>query len=584
MRVLAVDFGTSNTVAGLGLDGRPPRLVTIDGSPLMPSAVFLAEDGTFLVGRDADRRARIDPSRYEPNPKRRIDDDTLLLGTSVVPVTSVIAGVLRRVGGEVRRQLGGAPDQVRLTHPARWGQHRRQILVAAARQAGLSEDPVLVPEPVAAATHFASLSGGGLADERALAVYDLGGGTFDIAVVRRRGGGYEVLAEAGLADLGGLDFDHAVLEHIGASYAEQVDALAWRGLRTPVDAAGRRVAGALAADVRDGKEALSRHPQVDIALPPPFADLHLTRVEFEELIRPNLSRSIDLMRRTIAEAGLTPDRLAGVYLVGGSSRVPLVARLIQQGLGVTPTTLDQPETSVVTGALQLAGVAAPGPVAPGTGVPVRVAGPPPGRRPAVRLPAPRLPTSPRPPRPPSTPDRRGRRCAVLLAGAVTAVLVAVPVGVFVAGNGPGGAAHTATPTDTGYDGYFDDVQIRDYLRPVYGDIRSCNDRGLTEATAGVATCTFDNGVRVTVGQAGDTLLTLDQLRRLISSTVEASDGLTAEPGEWRGGALDTFHPTSSKPGAALYWDRAQDGVWGYAVSDTLEPDGLASWWHDHFER
>ncbi|HEY9472966.1 MAG TPA: Hsp70 family protein, partial [Mycobacteriales bacterium] len=253
MRVLAVDFGTSNTVAGLGLDGRPPRLVTIDGSPLMPSAVFLAEDGTFLVGRDADRRARIDPSRYEPNPKRRIDDDTLLLGTSVVPVTSVIAEVLRRVGGEVRRQLGGAPDQVRLTHPARWGQHRRQILVAAARQAGLSEDPVLVPEPVAAATHFASLSGGGLADERALAVYDLGGGTFDIAVVRRRGGGYEVLAEAGLADLGGLDFDHAVLEHIGASYAEQVDALAWRGLRTPVDAAGRRVAGALAADVRDGK-------------------------------------------------------------------------------------------------------------------------------------------------------------------------------------------------------------------------------------------------------------------------------------------------------------------------------------------
>ena len=353
MRVLAVDLGTSNTVAGLALDGRPPRLVTIDGSPLLPSSVFLAADGTLLVGRDADRQSRVDPSRYEPNPKRRIDEDTLLLGTSVVPVTTVLAGVLRRVDAEVRRQLGGAPDQIRLTHPAGWGRRRQQVLVTAARQAGLAEHPVLVPEPVAAATHFATLSDGGLPDGQALAVYDLGGGTFDVAVVRRRGTGYEVLAEAGLADLGGVDFDHAVLEHIGASHAERVDARAWAALRAPVDAAGRRAAGALAADVRDGKEALSRYPRVDIALPPPFADLHLTRTEFEELIRPNLSRSIDVLRRTVAEAGLTSDRLAGVYLVGGSSRIPLVARMIQQALGVTPTALDQPETSVVTGALQL---------------------------------------------------------------------------------------------------------------------------------------------------------------------------------------------------------------------------------------
>ncbi|HEY9388249.1 MAG TPA: Hsp70 family protein, partial [Mycobacteriales bacterium] len=237
MRVLAVDLGTSNTVAGLALDGRPPRLVTIDGSPLLPSSVFLAADGTLLVGRDADRQSRVDPSRYEPNPKRRIDEDTLLLGTSVVPVTTVLAGVLRRVDAEVRRQLGGAPDQIRLTHPAGWGRRRQQVLVTAARQAGLAEHPVLVPEPVAAATHFATLSDGGLPDGQALAVYDLGGGTFDVAVVRRRGTGYEVLAEAGLADLGGVDFDHAVLEHIGASHAERVDARAWAALRAPVDAA-----------------------------------------------------------------------------------------------------------------------------------------------------------------------------------------------------------------------------------------------------------------------------------------------------------------------------------------------------------
>src|SRR5262249_50434008 len=107
MRVLAVDFGTSNTVAALGVDGGAPRLVTIDGSPLVPSSVYLADDGTLAVGRDADRQARLDPSRYEPNPKRRIDDGFVLLGATPLPVTTVIAQVLQPVVGEARPQLGG---------------------------------------------------------------------------------------------------------------------------------------------------------------------------------------------------------------------------------------------------------------------------------------------------------------------------------------------------------------------------------------------------------------------------------------------------------------------------------------------
>jgi hypothetical protein len=374
MRVLAVDFGTSNTVAALGVDGGAPRLVSIDGSPLVPSSVFLTDDGTLAVGRDADRQARIDPSRYEPNPKRRIDDGEILLGTAVLPVVRVIAAVLGRVGGEVRRQLGGQPDQVRLTHPARWGQRRKDTLLAAVNEAGLigaGSEPVLVPEPVAAATHFATLSGSGLPDGGQLAVYDLGGGTFDVAIVRRRGADYEVIAEAGLADLGGLDFDHAIIEHIGRTHAIDTDPAAWQRLQYPVDATSRRLQRALYTDVRDGKEALSRYAHTDIALPPPFTDVHLTRAEFEELIRPNLQRSVDLLRSTISTAGTSPDRLAGIYLVGGSSRVPLVARLIQEGLGVTPTSLDQPETSVVTGALYLplgaARPAAQGPAVPLTG-------------------------------------------------------------------------------------------------------------------------------------------------------------------------------------------------------------------------
>jgi molecular chaperone DnaK len=134
----------------------------------MPSAVFAGEDGSLVVGREAERRARLDPARFEPNPKRRIDEGTLLLGNRVVSVTEVFAAVLGRVAGEVSRQLGGVrPDQVRLTHPAQWGPVRRNVLLSAARQAGFGTDVMLVAEPVAAAAHFASYPGRALTTDQA---------------------------------------------------------------------------------------------------------------------------------------------------------------------------------------------------------------------------------------------------------------------------------------------------------------------------------------------------------------------------------------------------------------------------------
>ncbi len=187
MKVLSVDLGTSNTVAVLSAHGRAPRVLDVDGASMMPSAVFAEEDGRLVVGREADRRARLAPARFEPNPKRRVDDGSLLLGSAVVPVPAALAAVLGKVLAEAVRQLGGArPDEIRLTHPARWGATRRDTLLAAAGQAGLGANVQLVAEPVAAAAHFAAVTG-----ERApLAVYDLGAGTFDVAIVRLRGGGW----------------------------------------------------------------------------------------------------------------------------------------------------------------------------------------------------------------------------------------------------------------------------------------------------------------------------------------------------------------------------------------------------------
>ncbi|CAM01050.1 Hsp70 protein [Saccharopolyspora erythraea NRRL 2338] len=350
MRVLSVDLGTSNTVAVLSAHGRPPRVVEVDGSATMPSAVFAAEDGAIIVGREAERRARLDPSRFEPNPKRRVDEGTLLLGESIITVTDAMAAVLHRVAEETTRQLGGAqPDEVRLTHPAQWGPTRRNVLLSAARLAGFGSNLVLVPEPVAAAAHFASFPDRSLAPGQALAVYDLGAGTFDCAVVGATQSGFAVLAEDGLPDLGGLDVDQALLEHVGRQVSNK-DPQRWQRLLRPESTADRRAQRALREDVKAAKEALSRHVQTEVPMPEPFEDVLVTRGELEALVRPSMLRSVEMVASVVRSNGMAPENLAGLYLVGGSSRLPLVATLIGEQLRIVATSLDQPETAVALGA------------------------------------------------------------------------------------------------------------------------------------------------------------------------------------------------------------------------------------------
>jgi len=385
MRVLGIDFGTSNTVSMLRMPDGRLRPLLFDGAPLMPTAVYLTPEGQMLVGRDAERHARVDPSRFEPNPKRRIDDGVVLLGGQELPVPQVFAAVLGQVAAEARRQLGGAPEQIRLTHPARWGEQRRRLLSEAARQSGLG-NPQLIAEPVAAASYFTAILRAAVPVGRSLAIYDLGGGTFDATVVRRTPAGFQVLSEDGLADVGGLDFDHAIVEQLGQTY-QTSHPDQWSALVNPTDAGGRRQRRMLYEDVRAAKEMLSRTSSADIHLPGLEVDAHLTREELETLIRPYLERTVTCLARTIAGAGMAAKDLVGIFLVGGSSRIPLCAHLIHTELQVAPTTLEQPETVVVEGALC---IGAPTP-------PVR---PP---MPQLQPPRPRV----QPPRPVVAPQPRG---------------------------------------------------------------------------------------------------------------------------------------------------------------------------------
>lgn len=345
---VSVDFGTSSTCTVVSVDGAEPHVVVIDGQPIVPSAVFAAADGALFVGHEAERQAAVDPARFEPHPKRRIDEGELLLGSSVLRVGDVIRAVLQRAVGEARRYAGGAAvDLLVLTHPADWGAVRTRELRQAA--SGLGNEVVLVPEPVGAAVFHSA--GHGLADGGALAVLDLGGGTVDASVVRKQGPSFRVLATRGDPNFGGADIDQALLDHVGG-IVSATDEQAWQRLVAGREMADRRRRRVLRQDVRGAKETLSRHSYTDVPMPPPFSDAHITRSDLERLVAEPLGRAADLVLATLRDGQVPRLQLAGVFLVGGSSRVPMVARLIHERTGVFPTTLDQPETVVARGALR----------------------------------------------------------------------------------------------------------------------------------------------------------------------------------------------------------------------------------------
>ncbi|WP_167174860.1 type VII secretion-associated protein [Saccharomonospora amisosensis] len=362
---VAVDFGTSSTCVVASVNGREPQVVVVDGQPLLPSAVYAAQDGTLFVGQEAERQAAVDPSRFEPTPKRRIDEGELLLGDTVLSVVDVVNAVLRRAVSEARRLAGGAEVALLvLTHPAEWGAVRTRLLRQAAAQ--LAREVALVPEPVAAAVfHAATFAPTDVNQDRTvefsgkpgdvLAVLDLGGGTIDVSVVRRvsghRNGAFEVLATRGDPTFGGADIDQVLLEHVG-SLVSDADPDAWEQLVTGRELTDRRRRRVLRQDVRGAKETLSRHAYTDVPMPPPFADAHVTREDLERLIANRLGRAVELTSETIEAAGLRPKQLTAIFLVGGSSRIPMVSRLVHERTGVVPTTLDQPETVVARGALR----------------------------------------------------------------------------------------------------------------------------------------------------------------------------------------------------------------------------------------
>lgn len=345
---LGVDYGTSHTVAVLSRpDGRSRSLV-FDGSPLLPSAVFAERRDQLLAGADAVRAARAEPARAEPNPKRRIGEGEVLLGDTDYPVSTLVAATLRLVANEATRVAGGPPAAVTVTHPGGWGSARREVLAEAAARAGMTE-VVLVPEPVAAARYFAEQPDIRVPVGNCVTVYDLGAGTCDASVLRRTETGFEVLAVGGLDDVGGLDLDSVVVKAIGAVVAES-EPDTWQRL-SAVDGPDLRYRRQLWTEAREAKESLSRRSSAMVHVPIADRARLVSREQFEQGARPLLDATAALVVRVIAESGVPRDQIAGLFLVGGASRTPLVATILHRTTGIKPTVLDQPELVVAEGSV-----------------------------------------------------------------------------------------------------------------------------------------------------------------------------------------------------------------------------------------
>ncbi len=346
-----IDLGTTFTAAAVCRrgEGRAEVVSLGDRAASIPSVVLVRDDSTILTGDAASRRAVLEPDRVAREFKRRLGDPTpLLLGGAPHSAESLQAKLLRSVHDAIVQSEGGPPESVAVTFPANWGRYKQELLAQTLRIAGLDEARAFT-EPAAAAMHYAS-------NERVepgeiVAVYDLGGGTFDAAILKKTDDDFEILGTPeGLEHLGGVDFDHSVLQHVNAAIGGALDRL---DLDNPSD---RADLARLRADCAEAKEALSTDTEVTIpvSIEGRRTEVRLTRAELDEMVGPAIAETIDAMRRAIASAGVSIDDVSRILLVGGASRMPIVSRMVASELG-RPVFLDaHPKHAIALGAALIA--------------------------------------------------------------------------------------------------------------------------------------------------------------------------------------------------------------------------------------
>lgn len=367
--VFGVDLGTSNSAVAIFKEGRV-EVLPIEGTKMMPSVISVLQNGEILVGYKAKNRAIMQPENTVASIKRLIGDDKwkktfeALPGKEYTPVdisTMILAEMIAKVQQNEGIDLKGTPRYAVICIPANFDNAKREATKKAAELANL-EVLYLLEEPVAAAYAYA------LEKERdqTILIYDLGGGTFDVTILKidstqSKEKQFKVLAKEGVPLLGGDDFDQKLMEIVARKLQETsgLDILDLKKDQGINERSLREAQQKLKEAVMQAKHELSETMNTSISVPnlikdesgkPHNIDMEVTREQFNDAIRDLILQSKEAVRKSLEAAKLTIKEIDRIILIGGSTRVPLVRERIMEMFGKEPYGDIDPDTAVARGA------------------------------------------------------------------------------------------------------------------------------------------------------------------------------------------------------------------------------------------
>lgn len=349
-RVIGIDLGTTNSCVAVMEGGEPVVIPNPEGNRTTPSVVAF-KNGEKIVGEAAKRQAITNPDNTVISIKRHMGTahKETLEGNEYTP-QQISAMILQKLKSDAEAYLGDSVTQAVITVPAYFNDSQRQATKDAGKIAGL-EVLRIVNEPTAAALAY----GMEKSEDQTVLVFDLGGGTFDVSILELSEGFFEVKATSGDNKLGGDDFDQVVMDYLVSEFKKEhgidlsKDRMAQQRLKDAAEKAKKDLSGVLTTTIS--------LPFITAdATGPKHLEMNLTRAKFEELSANLVERTMGPTRQALNDAGLTPNEIDKVILVGGSTRIPAVQEAIKKFTGKEPHKGVNPDEVVALGAAVQAGV------------------------------------------------------------------------------------------------------------------------------------------------------------------------------------------------------------------------------------
>lgn len=351
-KIIGIDLGTTNSCVAVLEGGEPVVIANAEGARTTPSVVAFTKNGERLVGETAKRQAITNPDRTIASIKRHMGENYTVEidGKSYTP-QDISAMILGKLKTDAEAYLGEKVSEAVITVPAYFSDAQKQATKDAGKIAGLDVKRI-INEPTAASLAYGLDKADG---SQKILVYDLGGGTFDVSVLELGDGVFEVLATNGDTHLGGDDFDNAVLNFLADSFMAEhgidlrKDNMALQRLKEAAEKAKKELSSAQTTKIN--------LPFITVSEAGPLhMDMDLTRARFDQLTSDLVDRSIEPMKKAMADAGVTNADISKVILVGGSTRIPAVQAAVQKVTGKEPFKGINPDECVAVGASIQAGV------------------------------------------------------------------------------------------------------------------------------------------------------------------------------------------------------------------------------------